>query len=74
MDFRIVAASHKKLWDEVAADRFRSDLYYRIAVFELQVPRCKLLVWPGLLPGQVLHGEQEVLALGGDYPVQARFL
>jgi DNA-binding NtrC family response regulator len=37
-DFRIVAASHKKLWDEVAADRFRSDLYYRIAVFELQVP------------------------------------
>ncbi|HEY9194078.1 MAG TPA: NAD(+)--dinitrogen-reductase ADP-D-ribosyltransferase [Methyloversatilis sp.] len=43
-------------------------------VFELQVPRCKLLVWPGLLPGQVLHGEQEVLALGGDYPVQARFL
>lgn len=40
-------------------------------VFELQVPRCKLLVWPGLLPGPVLHGEQEVLALGGDYPAQA---
>lgn len=40
-------------------------------VFELQVPRCKLLVWPGLLPGKVLHGEQEVLALGGDYPAQA---
>lgn len=40
-------------------------------VFELQVPRCKLLVWPGLLPGTVLQGEQEVLALGGDYAVQA---
>lgn len=43
-------------------------------LFELQVPRCKLLVWPGLLPGQVLQGEQEVLALGGDYPVRACFL
>lgn len=40
-------------------------------VFELQVPRCKLLVWPGLLPGKVLQGEQEVLALGGDYPAHA---
>ena len=38
-------------------------------VFEVQVPVCKVLVYPGLLPGQVLQGEQEVLALGGDYDV-----
>lgn len=42
-------------------------------VLEAQVPLCKLLLFPGLLPGQVLHGEQEVLALGGDYEVIARY-
>jgi NAD+--dinitrogen-reductase ADP-D-ribosyltransferase len=42
-------------------------------VFEVQVPVCKVLVFPDLLPGQVLQGEQEVLALGGDYEVVARY-
>ena len=42
-------------------------------VFELLVPCSKLLVFPGLLPGTVLQGEQEVLALGGDYDVVARY-
>jgi NAD+--dinitrogen-reductase ADP-D-ribosyltransferase len=42
-------------------------------VFELLVPASKLLVFPGLLPGQVLQGEQEVIALGGDYDVVARY-
>ncbi len=42
-------------------------------VFEVQVPTCKVLVFPDLLPGQVLQGEQEVLALGGDYEVTARY-
>lgn len=42
-------------------------------VFEAQVPTCKVLVFPGLLPGQLLQGEQEVLALGGRYQVVARY-
>jgi NAD+--dinitrogen-reductase ADP-D-ribosyltransferase len=42
-------------------------------VFEVQVPVSKVLVFPGMLPGQVLQGEQEVLALGGDYEVTARY-
>jgi len=42
-------------------------------VFEVQVPMSKVLVFPDLLPGQVLQGEQEVLALGGDYEVMARY-
>ena len=42
-------------------------------VFEVQVPLCKVVVFPGMLPGQVLQGEQEVLALGGDYDVMARY-
>jgi NAD+--dinitrogen-reductase ADP-D-ribosyltransferase len=43
-------------------------------VFGVWVPRSKVLVLPGLLPGQVLQGEQEVLALGGDYDVEARYV
>ena len=42
-------------------------------VFEALVPASKLLVFPGLLTGQVLQGEQEVLALGGDCDVVARY-
>lgn len=40
-------------------------------VLQMQVPLCKLLAYPGLLPGHVLQGEQEVLALGGLYDVEA---
>jgi NAD+--dinitrogen-reductase ADP-D-ribosyltransferase len=42
-------------------------------VMQVQVPVAKVLVFPDLLPGQVLQGEQEVLALGGDYEVTARY-
>ncbi len=35
---RILSASHRELAGELAAGRFRQDLYYRINVIELQVP------------------------------------
>lgn len=38
IDVRILSATHKNLADEVAAGRFRNDLYYRIHVIDLQVP------------------------------------
>lgn len=37
-DFRIVTATHRNLAEMVKAGTFREDLYYRIAVFELEVP------------------------------------
>jgi DNA-binding NtrC family response regulator len=38
LDLRVVCATHRDLEADVAAGRFRQDLYYRIATFVLRVP------------------------------------
>jgi DNA-binding NtrC family response regulator len=38
VDVRFLCATHRNLKQEVAAGRFREDLYYRISTFTLQVP------------------------------------
>ncbi|TNE46067.1 MAG: sigma 54-dependent Fis family transcriptional regulator [Deltaproteobacteria bacterium] len=37
-DFRLVVATNRSLQEEVRENRFRSDLYYRVAVVDIQVP------------------------------------
>jgi DNA-binding NtrC family response regulator len=37
-DFRLLTATHRNLADDVKTGRFREDLFFRLAVFELELP------------------------------------
>jgi len=37
-DVRVIAATHEDLKELIAAERFREDLYYRLRIFDLELP------------------------------------
>jgi DNA-binding NtrC family response regulator len=39
IDIRVIAATHRDLKSAIAEKRFREDLYYRLSMVEIQVPR-----------------------------------
>ena len=64
VDVRIMAATHRDLRAEVDRERFRADLYYRLAVIAIEVP--PLRERPDDIPLLAAHFARAVLARGGD--------
>jgi len=55
VDFRLVCATHRNLLDEMAAGRFREDLYYRLNGLTLQLPALRERQDQPQLVARLLH-------------------
>lgn len=68
VDVRIVAATNRDLAAEVAVDRFRRDLYYRLQVVEVRMP--PLREHTGDIPALIAHFVQSLAPQLGISPLQ----
>ena len=71
VDFRLICASHRRLPDEVAAGRFREDLYYRLNGLTLTLPPLRERSDLAALVARLLQAEAPDRALAVDEPVMA---
>lgn len=84
VDVRILAATNRDLPHEVAAGRFRSDLYYRLAVIQIEVPPlCRRREDIAMLaehflaelaPGRGISDDAMAILVAGDWPGNVREL
>jgi DNA-binding NtrC family response regulator len=68
LNLRIMAASNRRLADEVAAGRFRKDLYFRLQVVELSLP--PLREHKADIPALVQHFMEQLAPALGVAPLQ----
>ncbi|MGM9426096.1 sigma-54-dependent transcriptional regulator [Hydrogenophaga sp. MI9] len=68
LNLRIMAASNRRLADEVAAGRFRKDLYFRLQVVELTLP--PLREHKADIPALVQHFMEQLAPALGVPPLQ----
>jgi sigma-54 dependent transcriptional regulator, acetoin dehydrogenase operon transcriptional activator AcoR len=84
VDFQLISASHQMLPALVKANRFREDLYYRLAGIELQIPSLRersdirelvreILIAEGG-PGVNLHTDAETALMEYSWPGNVRQL
>ena len=66
VDVRVIAATNKRLEDEIAAGRFREDLFYRLNVVPLHVPA--LRERRDDIPSLVRHFLEQFAREGGGAP------
>lgn len=68
VDVRLVASTNRDLKQEVAAGRFRSDLYYRIGAVSIHVPPLRERGDDVLL--LIEHFNRQIAKLGGNEPLE----
>lgn len=73
VDVRVVAATHGDLFEMVGAGRFRQDLYYRLAGYEIRIPplRERLADLPALVTHFQRRTEEELGLSPSAAPTQA---